>query len=174
MNFHVACMRLVADLIEDLLRIDVSAEDIVGVFYGDHADAVEMIARGPDERLDLIPVKNAVRRADGASYTPGKLSDATDFIEHDVGALMGDDLVATLGMRANRALIAHCPGGDENGGFLAHDLGRHRFQPVEGWGLRGRRRRRLRLLESPDAWRASGRVTVSLLRSMNSLIPLPR
>ena len=61
-NLHAVSVRLVADLIQDLLRIDVSAQDIVGVFYGDHADAVEMITRRANQRLDLRPVEDAVRR----------------------------------------------------------------------------------------------------------------
>ena len=131
MNRDTSLVRLIADLVQDLLRIDVSAEDIVAIFHCDQCNAVEVVALATDQGLDSVPVEDAVRCGDRPRHTPGKLSHAADLVQDDVRALMNDDLVATLRMRPDRALVPHCPGRHEDRGFLPDDFGRQRFQSID-------------------------------------------
>ncbi len=50
----------------------------------------------------------------------------------DVSARFGDDFLAVMGVQADRDLVAHRAGGDEDGGFAAEDLSGARFEEIDG------------------------------------------
>ena len=63
-----------------------------------------------------------MRPAEQAKGTAGKRRRAAPFVVVHVAVLVGDDLVAGLGERAQRDLVGHRAGRDEQGGFLAQQL----------------------------------------------------
>ena len=105
------------------MRVDGPAVHVVGVLDGHQPGGRGVRADGPDVAADLVPGKDAVLGLDGADHAAGEPRHHGQLVIEDVGAGIGDDLLAVLGEQLDGDGVAHGAGGDEQGGFLAGDLG---------------------------------------------------
>jgi len=80
--------------------------------------------------LDIGAGELAERAGDRQRLGAGERCGATAFGREHVRRLGADDLVARTAMNGDSDLVAHRAGGQEDGGFLAEELGRHLLQLV--------------------------------------------
>ncbi len=82
----------------------------------------------PDER----PGKDSAIGIHGAQLASGEGRNHGHFPVHQVAAGFADDLLAVLGVHADRNLVAHGAGGNKQRRFAAKNLRRACFQPIHG------------------------------------------
>jgi hypothetical protein len=86
-----------------------------------------------DGAANLVPVEDPALGEYGAQRASGERGRHSHLPVQHMRAGLADDLLAMLGMHAERNLVGHRPGGQEQRRLASKHLGRARFQPVHGW-----------------------------------------
>ena len=80
----------------------------------------------------MLPGENAIFGPHRARHHSGEVRHHRHLVIEDVSALFADDLLAMMGVQLDRNLVAHGSAGNKQRRLAAEDLGRDRFQAIDG------------------------------------------
>ena len=111
-----------------------AAAAVVRVFHRDQRGRREMrIGRRLELAFELVEREFAVVGiADRSEHHAAQRGRATRLVKIGVGARAEHRLGAARAMHQHRDQIAHRAAGDQQRGFLAHRVRRHRLEPIDG------------------------------------------
>ena len=112
--------------------IDGAASGIVRVLETDERGLDAMRIFWPDGRFHLLRLHDAAVSGHPMELYAGEGAGCPLLIANDVRLAFGDDFLARLCVTADRQLIGHRSGWDEQGGLFAEEPGHHLLESIDG------------------------------------------
>src|SRR6202035_574371 len=122
-NFQAEGVGAIANFVDARGGVDGASGHVARVFKADERGLRVVINLGPNSRLDLFPVQDAVfPAADSARHASRDRRHGGKLVEIDVTALFAENFVAVVGPDFDGDEVAHAPGWHEESRFLAEDF----------------------------------------------------
>ena len=112
---------------------DGAAGHVVRVFKTDETGRCVIVKLRRNGTAYLLPGEDAALSSNGARQAAGEGGHHRHLPIEYMGAGFADDFLTVIGMEANRNLVAHGSGWNENGGLTAEDFRSARFEEINGW-----------------------------------------
>jgi hypothetical protein len=113
-------------------RPDRAAAQVAGLLDPHQATPGEVAEVGPDARLHRRRVELPARAVERARVHSGERGRAATLEVNGVRGVVGQHLLTGPAVHAQGDLVAHGPGGQEDGRLLAEQVGHHLLQEIHG------------------------------------------